>query len=119
VAGSGQEGLPGTGAVQRLQVEVRGLSLSVVAELRQTDVTASEADTETRRVALPPRGQDLDLAGLQATLRELKRLDPGRVRVSLLPDDEVTAGDLVALLDAVRADGSGSLFPSPMLGALP
>ncbi len=119
VSGGEHVDVPGRGAVQRLEVQVRGRLLAVEAELRRTDVTASSTDTEIRRVELPPRGEDLDLPGLQATLRDLKALDPERQRLSLLPADDVTGGALVALLDAVRADDSGILFPSPRLGALP
>jgi hypothetical protein len=111
--------VPSMGAVESLAVHLDPNGLEVRAALRRADVTAASGETEERLVRVPHGADGPDLAQLQATLRELKRLDPTRVRISLLPTDEVAAGTLVAVLDAVRGDRVGPLFPTPLLGAAP
>ncbi len=111
--------VPSLGAVESLAVHMTPGGLEVRAAVRRTDVTASSGETEERRVPLPNTVDGPDLASLQSTLREFKRLDPTRERVALLPTDEVAAGTLVAVLDAVRGDRAGPLFPTPLLGSAP
>ncbi len=118
---SSGEGLsvPEMGALERLTLQITADGLEVRAALRRSDVTASAGDTEQRKVALPHGPTGPDLAGLQAALRDLKRLDPARERIALQPTDTVPAGVLVAVLDAVRGDRAGPLFPQPLLGSAP
>ncbi len=118
---SSQEGAgaPQMGPLERLALHVGEVGLEIRASIRKSDVTAALGDTEERRITLPHDSQGPDLAALQAALREMKRLDPTRERIELLPTDDVTAGTLMAILDAVRGDGAGPLFPQPLLGAAP
>ena len=106
------------GTVEDLRVQVTGKKLVVSAKVRKTDVGASEGDVHERLVELPPVDDGLDLAGLQDALRSFKRLDPERAKVLLEPDDAVPGKDVVFLMDAVRADGTGELFPEVALGGV-
>jgi hypothetical protein len=115
------EGLivPGTGPVENLDLALLEGQLELRATVRRSDVTAARGDTEERRISLPHHEDQPDLVGLQAALRDIKALDPGRQRISLLPTDAVPASTLVAVMDAVRADQFGPLFPTPLLGSAP
>ncbi len=106
------------GAVEDLTVRATGKELTVQASVRKSDVGANIGETEARVVEVAADGEALDLAGLQAALRTFKRLDPERTRLLLVPADEVPGRDVVLLMDAVRADGQGELFPEVALGGI-
>ncbi len=106
------------GAVEDLTVRAEGKTLTVQASVRKSDVGANIGETEARVVEVDPAGEALDLAGLQAALRTFKRLDPERTRVLLIPGDAVPGRDVVLLMDAVRADRDGELFPEVALGGI-
>lgn len=104
------------GDVEDVVVDVVGQDLVVSASVRRTDVGASEGDVQQRVVELPRTTDGLDLAGLQDALRQLKRIDPDRKKVLLAPDDAVPGKDVVHLMDALRGDADGELFPEVALG---
>ena len=106
------------GAVEDLTVRVTAKDALVQAQVRKSDVGANIGETETREVEVPATGEALDLAGLQAALRSFKRLDPERTRVLLVPDDSVPGRDVVLLMDALRGDADGELFPEVALGGI-
>jgi len=109
---------PPPGPVESLEVGVDGKTLSIRAGLRRTDVTSSMGDISLREDTLPPGGSAsdaLDLAGLQARLRELKARDPKRQRVTVSPGEGVPLRDVVLVMDAARADARGDLFPEVVL----
>ncbi len=115
------EGLqvPSMGAVERLAVHLGSDGVEVRAAVRRADVTAAMGDTAEHRVQVQSGPDGPDLADLQEVLRQFKQKDPARERIALIPSDDVPAGTLVAVLDAVRADRAGPLFPTPLLGATP
>ena len=43
-------------------------------------------------------------------------LDPGHERILVVPSDEVPTQTVVTVMDAVRADETGPLFPQVALG---
>jgi len=104
------------GIVEDVVVEVVGSEIEVTASVRRTDVGADAGDVQQRVVELPPVEDDLDLGGLQATLRSLKTIDPDRKKVLLSPDDSVPGRDVVHLMDALRGDADGELYPEVALG---
>lgn len=104
------------GIVEDLVVDVLGEDLRVSASVRRTDVGADAGDVQQRVVELPGTEDGLDLAGLQLALRQLKSVDPDRDAVLLAPDDGVPGGDVVHLMDALRSDAHGELFPEVALG---
>ena len=65
------------------------------------------------------RDASFDLGTLQAALREIKLLDPNRVRVRLQPHPDATASEVVTLMDALRSDASGTLFEEVVLAGVP
>ncbi|MCB9759636.1 MAG: biopolymer transporter ExbD [Alphaproteobacteria bacterium] len=107
------------GVVESLEVEVAQRTLIVRAAVRRTDVVTSAGEVEAREQRLPPVADGLDLGGLQGTLRQLKDIDPKRARLVLAPDDALPTRQLVLLMDAVRRDRQGELYPDVALGAAP
>ena len=99
------------GAVERIVVSRAAGGYRVEAAVRTTDVRAQVGDTEQRRFEVP------DLAGLQEVLLSLKRLDPERERIVLVPAPDTPAEEVVAWMDAVRAGPEGPLFPRVILSA--
>lgn len=97
------------GPVEQLRVERVEAGFRVQAAVRRTDVLASSGDVERQEL------EASDLAALQVHLRRLKRLDPDRERVTLAPGPDTPAGDVVAWMDAVRADAQGPLYPQVVI----
>ena len=97
-------------------VHVDAREIVVEAELKRTDVRASIGEVERYSEIITRSGGDLDLGALQRVMRRLKRQDAGRERVTLVPSDESTTGELVSLMDALRRDASGPLFSEVALG---
>lgn len=60
---------------------------------------------------LPLRDGALDLTALVAELRSLKQARPDEVRITLRLAPQVLYDQLVQLMDAVRGDAGGELFP--------
>ncbi|MCB9746669.1 MAG: biopolymer transporter ExbD [Alphaproteobacteria bacterium] len=105
------------GLVESVEVHAEGARLELRAAVRRSDVVTSGGEVEQRATPYPPLADgSLDLVGLQAGLRSLKELDPVRSRALLVPDDALPARQLVLLMDALRADASGELFPEVALG---
>jgi len=111
-------GLPGPGAelppdplgpVEGLRVQQQVDGFLIQARVRRTDVLASWGDVELQELRAP------DLAILQDHLDHLKRLDPSRQRVTLVPQPDATAQAVVSLMDAVRTGPQGPLFPEIVL----
>jgi len=101
------------GPVENLTVTRLSSGFRVVADVRNTDVLASAGDTEHKEMVLP------DLSSLQAQLRTLKTLDPGRKQVRLIPSPTAKTTDVVRWMDAVRSDRQGELFPKVLLQTAP
>ncbi len=65
-----------------------------------------------------PRAADgtLDLAPLTRCARALKSKRPQETQVTLVADRSIEYRELITVLDAVRADAAGELFPEMHLG---
>ena len=111
------EGLPPLpkGIVEDLWVETESKTLTLHKKIRTTDVGASQGQSTTSSMRFIAKKASLDLEGLQEALREIKLLDPNRMRVRLQPHPEATTADVVTLMDALRSDASGSLFEEVVL----
>lgn len=97
------------GAVEGITVRPVGSGFSVEARVRSTDLGAGAGDVELRRFEAG------SLAELQAVLGRLKRLDPQRERILLVPQGTSQAEEVVRWMDAVRAGPDGPLFPTVIL----
>ncbi len=106
---------PARGVLEDLTVQIAGSDLKIQAALRRMDVRSQLGETERREIVLPTASGAMDLAGLQSALRDLKGLDPDRERVMVAPADGVPARRVVLVMDAVRADTRGALFPEVVL----
>ncbi len=84
----------------------------VEADVRNTDVRSSTGDVERRALAAD------DLRSLQDVLANLKALDPGRKRITLVPGPTTTTQQVVAWMDAVKIGPRGELFPEVVLQSL-
>lgn len=105
------------GAVENLSVWVdEDASLRVTAQVRRSDLGAGQGETEARSERIVPSGERLDLVTLQSVLRRYKELDPERTRATLIPADSLSNSQVVDLMDAMRRDGSGDLYPLVTLG---
>lgn len=109
------EGLPPLppGPVERLRVTRTAEGYRVEAGVRRTDVRATTGDVESQQLDVA------DLPALQAQLRRLKNLDPDRERITLRPAPDTPAHEVVTLMDAVRADRAGPLFPQVIMESGP
>ena len=115
VAGAG-ELPPHAGAVASVALTVNPSgAAAIVAEVRRTDVGAGVGDVAERRVEIPAAAGKVDLAALQVALEEIRRLDPTLTRVTVQPSDAASVREIVALLDAVRANDGRPLFPDVVL----
>ena len=81
------EGLPPLpkGIVEDLWVETEAKTLTLHKKIRTTDVGASQGQSTTSSMRFIARKASFDLGGLQEALREIKVLDPNRMRVRLQP----------------------------------
>jgi len=93
--------------------------LSIRARLKRTDVRASTEELEEREIPVPPGETGLNLKGLQEKLRTLKALSPLQQKIALQPQDDVLTHQLVVVMDAIRSDNQGDLFPQVVLGLAP
>lgn len=94
------------GPVESIEVQITSVGAILSAEIRATDVRATTGDTETKQWNLT-RPQDV-----QPVLRGLKKLDPERTRLRLIPDPSSTTADVVYWMDIVRNDVDGELYPN-------
>ena len=117
-AGEGLPPLP-KGIVEDLWVEAHETSLTLHKKLRNTDVGANQGQSTVSALQLEGSPSGFDLSGLQQALREIKIIDPNRVRVRLEPAPETTAAEIVSLMDAVRSDSDGALFEEVILTGSP
>ena len=103
------------GAVESLRVSRDASGFLVYAAVRNTDVVSATGDTEAREFHADT------LTSLQEVLATLKRLDPARERITLVPAADTTTDEVVRWMDAVRAGPTGKLFPKVILstGARP
>ncbi len=113
--------LAATGEVETLRVELHEDRLVMRAALRRSDVRASTGEVEQWEQVLPhvpgeESGQIMQLAEMQRHARALKEMAPLRQRVLLVPDDSVATEEVVWVMDALREDASGELFPQVALG---
>lgn len=113
---AGESDLPPSpaGQVESLELLASPKQLSLRAGVRRTDVVTSAGDVEQREVVLEPD----DLAGLQEALRQFKGLDPERERALLRPTDDLPTRSVVHLMDAMRGDAQGPLYPQVALGGV-
>ncbi|MEE2751423.1 MAG: hypothetical protein VX519_08325 [Myxococcota bacterium] len=110
---------PQTGEVEHIAVVMTPTALSIRARLKRTDVRASAEELEEREIPIPATDDGLNLLGLQEKLRSLKALSPLQQKIALQPQDDVLAHQLVVVMDAVRSDNQGDLFPQVVLGQAP
>jgi hypothetical protein len=102
---------PHRGPVAALEVIAASDAVIVQAEVRRADVRARTEETTTQRIEVPSQDAQLDLEGLQRALRRFADLDPSRSEITVRPDDDLPASQWVRVLDAVREDDVGPLFP--------
>ncbi len=107
------------GDVEELVVQLAPTALHVIASLSKTDVRATADEREQHETKLADDENGLDLRGLQEVLRSIKRLSPDRARIRIVPADDVTVQRVVYVMDAVRSDATGPLFPEVALGGQP
>jgi biopolymer transport protein ExbD len=107
------------GDVEELVVQLAPTTLRVIASLSRTDVRATAEERELHETELADDENGLDLRGLQEVLRAIKRLAPAHARIRIVPADDVTVQRVVYVMDAVRADAKGPLFPEVALGGQP
>ena len=112
---SGGEGerMLGDGPVEKLTVRRTPQGFRVEAAVRTTDVRAAAGEVEHRSVTVG------DLSGLQATLTQMKQIDPARTELTLVPLGSSTTAQVVAWMDAARMGPTGVLFPEVVLEVLP
>jgi biopolymer transport protein ExbD len=72
-------------------------------------------------VTVPNRGDEIDVAALRACARRIKsasREAAAETQVTLTASPGVPYASVVAVMDALRADDQGELFPEVALGAI-
>ena len=71
-------------------------------------------------VTVPNRGDEIDVAGLAACARKIKARPEAasETQVTLAASPGVPYETVVAVMDALRADAEGGLFPEVTLGAV-
>ena len=97
------------GPVEDVTVRAEGGGYRLEARVRRADVRASAGEVELRSWALA------DLPALQAALADLKRRDPARDRITLIPSPTTTTAELVRWMDGVRHGPDGVLYPKVVL----
>jgi len=93
------------GPVESLSILASKTSFEITASIRTTDVLASTGDVEQKKWTLNT------LQSLQNTLRQIKKLDPKRNRITIYPAAESLTEDVVHWMDVIRQDKQGTLFP--------
>jgi len=69
-------------------------------------------------ITVPNTGGAYDLVGLTTCARRIKGMAPAETQVSLTASPDVPYDVVVSVMDALRADDSGKLFPDVTLGAV-
>jgi len=105
------------GELEKLSVVMTPTNLRILARLEHTDVRAS--GFEEQEIPVESSDSGLNLQALQSHLRSLKTLSPLHNRISLHPTDDVLTQQLVMVMDAIRHDKKGELFPELVLGRGP
>lgn len=113
LSGGQGERMLGEGPVEKLTVHRIAEGFRVEAAVRTTDVRAAAGEVEHRTVTVS------DLTGLQATLTQMKQIDPARTELTLVPQASSTTAQVVAWMDAARVGPAGDLFPEIVLEVLP
>jgi hypothetical protein len=111
----GTSGSPAERLELRLTVTRQGISVIAFGAAMATDCRR-HAGTVTF-----PRAADgtLDLAALTRCARQLKSARPEETQVLLQAERSIEYRELMEVLDAVRTDPTGELFPEVNLGVLP
>jgi len=103
--------------IEALQLRLGAGGMVLRAALRTSDVTAMAGQGVWNETPLPDRDGRPDIAALRARLAQIHRLDPAFLKIELLPDDDTPTDHLVLVMDAVREDQDGALFPEITLGS--
>jgi biopolymer transport protein ExbD len=69
-------------------------------------------------ITVPNAGGAYDLAALTACARRVKGMAPAETQATLTASPDVPYDVVVGVMDALRADESGQLFPDVTLGAV-
>jgi|JI7StandDraft_1071085.scaffolds.fasta_scaffold176948_2 hypothetical protein len=102
---------PHNGPLASVEVIAAPEQLTVLAYVQLADVRARPEQAERRETVLPHTPAGPDLVGLQRSLRQLHRLDPSQRAIQLRPADTLDVATWAQLMDAVRSDAAGPLFP--------
>jgi hypothetical protein len=102
---------PHGGPLASIEVHADADALRIVALVQRADVRARPDEAERREVILPAVDSAPDLPGLQRALRRFSTLDPSQRRIAVRPADTLDVTSWVQLMDSVRADPQGPLFP--------
>ncbi len=100
------------GLVESLNVARVAEGYQVTASVRNTDVLGGTGQTEDKTFLAA------DLSELQSVLARLKRLDPKRDRITIVPAAGTPTEEVVRWMDAVRAGPEGALFERVILQAV-
>ena len=114
-----------TGPLESVKVYREDVGYRVQIEIRNTDVNASQGDTEVKEFraddpdcALQEDPTGCYLGALQTLLAvEIKTRDPQQERVILVPAASTQTEEVVRWMDAVRAWPQGELFPQVVLAS--
>lgn len=71
--------------------------------------TVTDSKTGSRDIAIPNKGTDLDLEGLQKETLALKKSYPDVFRLELNPEESVDLDKIVQVMDKIRTTGSNDV----------
>lgn len=107
--------LPHNGLVKSVRVSLLPSSAAVEFEVASTDIAAAATSRELRRIEVPARNGELDLAALLAAMETIHAIDGSQDRAELEPAADVSTTELLAALDVIRGPPTGPLFPNVSL----
>ena len=110
IAGNAKDIPPAiSGIISSLDVIATEDGYRIEAKFKRTDMNASDADVEQKSWGINKEND------LQKKLRELKNIDSLRTRIRLKPKPSADTQTVIHLLDLLKRDGEGELFPETLI----
>ncbi len=107
--------LPHSGLVKSVRIAIEPTYVAVEFDVATTDISAAATTTELRRIDIPGKDGELDVAALVAAIEQVHAIDVAQLEAEVHPGPEVATATLLAALDVVRGTAADPRFPKVSL----
>ncbi len=107
--------LPHSGLVKSVRIALDPDRVIVEFDVATTDISAAATTTELRRIEVPAKRGEMDVAGLVAAIEQVHAIDIAQLEAEVRPGPEVSTAVVLAAVDAVRGSAAAPRFPKVSL----